>query len=62
LCTILVTPFSSFAPKYLAISAVIPTPTPVPAEIIRFCAGKDIETAVSASSFILDTKRLSTIL
>ena len=59
LWTTLVTPFLSVAPRYLAIKAVIPTPTPVPAEIIIFCAGNDIETAVSAASFILATKRLS---
>ena len=50
------------SPNALESSALVPTPTPPATPIIRFCIGNAIETAVSASSLILATNILSTIL
>ena len=56
------TALKSFRPKFIANSALIPTPVPVEMAIIRFWMGKEIETAVRAFSLIRATKTLSTTL
>ena len=51
-----------FSPSARESIAFIPTPVPTATEIIRFCIGNAIETAVNASSESLDTNILSTML
>ena len=58
----LVCRFKLFSPSARESIAFIPTPVPTATEIIRFCIGNAIETAVNASSESLDTNILSTML
>ena len=51
-----------FSPKARDSMALIPTPVPAPTEIIRFCSGKAIVTAVRAFSDSIATKIESTTL
>ena len=50
------------APRYTDMAAPAPTPKPMAAAFTRFCSGYTIESAVMASSLILATKKLSTML
>ena len=52
----------SLDPRYMAITAFIPTPNPIATAFTKFCSGNTYESAVIASSLILATKKLSTIL
>ena len=50
------------APRLRAMTALIPTPKPMPDALMKFWMGKTRDSAVMASSLILATKKLSTIL
>ena len=54
--------FGSCAPRWKAITALIPIPKPMVTAFTRFCTGYTSDSAVMASSLICATKKLSTML
>ena len=62
-CVAAISAFSLLpAPRWNAITALIPIPKPIAIAFIRFCSGYTSDNAVIAFSLILATNRLSTML